>query len=166
MVKIVEADGRPRPGVKKFMIDTAAELSSIDISNCTPGSIAVCIENSKTYMLSGSNVWVEVNFKSGGGSGSSSLPIHICSVQEYDSTTRIPTIQSPEKNMFYLVPAADGTSPNMFMEYIYINNDWEIFGVVAIDLSGYMLKEDYEVENWTFTLENGSTVTKKVVIEL
>ena len=59
----------------------------------------------------------------------------------------------------------------MFMEYIYANNSWELFGSVAIDLSDYatkaevLKKADYSVEEWTFTLEDDSTVTKKVVVE-
>ena len=64
--------------------------------------------------------------------------IHICSSEEYDSTTRVPTIQTPDERTFYLVPSEDGTSPDLFVEWAYINNAWEMFGSASIDLSGYL----------------------------
>lgn len=159
-------EGHEVANTYRFIIDTATELADVP-TNVAVGSEAWCIENSKKYMLNGSGVWTEVNFKSGGGSGSSSsnLPIHICTSSEYDASTRVPNILTPDENIFYLVPAANGASPNMFIEYIYTNDAWEIFGSVAIDLSGVMMTEDYSSETWTFTLTDGTTTTKKVVIE-
>lgn len=107
-----------------------------------------------------------------GGGGSRNLPIHICSSSEYDAETHVPTISSPSTDMFYLVPAPNGTSPDMFIEYIYVNDDWEVFGSVSIDVTQFakddevMKLADYDSETWTFTLEDDTTVTKKVVIEL
>lgn len=67
-----------------------------------------------------------------------SFEIHICSSSEYDSTTRIPTIANPDEKTFYLVPSEDGTSPDLFVEWAYVNNAWEMFGSASIDLSGYL----------------------------
>ena len=67
-----------------------------------------------------------------------SFEIHICSSTEYDSTTRIPTVQNPDEKTFYLVPSEDGTSPDLFVEWAYVNNAWEMFGSASIDLSGYL----------------------------
>ena len=64
--------------------------------------------------------------------------IHICSSEEYNSTTRLPTIQNPDERTFYLVPSEDGTSPDLFIEWAYVNNAWEMFGSASIDLSGYL----------------------------
>ena len=64
--------------------------------------------------------------------------IHICSSAEYDSTTRTPTIQTPDERTFYLVPSEDGTSPDLFVEWAYVNNAWEMFGSASIDLSEYL----------------------------
>lgn len=170
MISIISEEGHKKYRIYEYVIDSSSEISNLP-DKAQAGSVAYCIENSKTYMKNHSNQWIEVNFKSGGGSGSKNLPIHICTVMEYNAVTRIPTIENPDTNMFYLVPAANGTSPNMFMEYIYANNSWELFGSVAIDLSDYatkaevLKKADYSVEEWTFTLEDDSTVTKKVVVE-
>lgn len=73
--------------------------------------------------------------------------IHICSSTEYDSTTRIPTIQNPDERTFYLVPSEDGTSPDLFVEWVYINNAWEMFGSASIDLSNYVTNTDYATAN-------------------
>lgn len=67
-----------------------------------------------------------------------SFEIHICSSAEYDSTTRVPTIQNPDEKTFYLVPSEDGASPDLFVEWAYVNNAWEMFGSASIDLSGYL----------------------------
>lgn len=37
-----------------------------------------------------------------------------------------------------MVPSEDGTSPDLFTEWVYINNAWEMFGSAKIDLSGYL----------------------------
>lgn len=63
---------------------------------------------------------------------------HICTSGEYDPTTRVPTIQNPDTNVFYLVPAESGSSPDMFVEWIYANNAWEMFGSASVDLTGYV----------------------------
>lgn len=52
---------------------------------------------------------------------------------EYDPVTRIPTITDPDDSTFYLVPAADPVSPDLFVEWIYINNNWEMFGSATIE---------------------------------
>lgn len=76
------------------------------------------------------------------------LPIHICTASEYDPTTRVPTIQNPTSDTFYLVPAEDGTSPDMFTEWVYTNNAWEMFGSARVDLSNYVqqsvIAEEYD----------------------
>jgi len=72
------------------------------------------------------------------GEPATDMEIHICSASEYDSETRIPTITSPNDKTFYLVPTEDGTSPDLFTEWVYVNGAWEMFGSAKIDLSGYL----------------------------
>ena len=72
------------------------------------------------------------------GEPATDMDIHICSSSEYDSETRIPTIAQPDSKTFYLVPTSDGTSPDLFTEWVYVNNAWEMFGSMKIDLSGYL----------------------------
>lgn len=75
---------------------------------------------------------------------------HICGVGEYDSTTLVPTIQDPSSKKFYLVPNQNGSSPDLFTEWIYKNNAWEIFGSARIEIP----VTDVQI-NGTSILNNG-----------
>lgn len=67
------------------------------------------------------------------------MNIHICAQGEY-GINGIPTIQNPDTQTFYLVPSGEGN--DMFVEWIYTNNKWEIFGGARVDLSDYALKSE------------------------
>lgn len=86
------------------------------------------------------------------GEPATDMEIHICSASEYDAETRIPTIANPNDKTFYLVPTEDGTSPDLFTEWVYVNNAWEMFGSMKIDLSGYLT--DVQI-NGTSIVQNG-----------
>ena len=87
------------------------------------------------------------------------ISFHICSVSEYDATTRKPTISNPETNVFYLVPGEDASDPDLFVEWIYANNAWEMFGSASIDLSGYATKADTVLDT---TLSRGRAANTTV----
>lgn len=78
------------------------------------------------------------------------LNFHICSQTEYDATTRVPTVQSPEDDTFYLVPSASVTSPDLFVEWIYVNNAWEMFGSATVDLT----QIEQDIDDLKETLNN------------
>lgn len=61
------------------------------------------------------------------------LAIHICVEGEYDPVTLQPTIQNPAEKQIYLVPG--GKDNNLYSEWVWINNAWELFGSASIDLS-------------------------------
>lgn len=81
------------------------------------------------------------------GEPGTNMEIHICSITEYDANTRVPTIVNPDSSTFYLVPSQDGTSPDLFTEWVYVNNAWEMFGNVSVDLSNYVMNTDYATLN-------------------
>jgi len=81
-----------------------------------------------------------------------SIDLHICAQGEYDSTTRVPTIQNPDSRTFYLVPNEDSGASNAYTEWLYANGAWERFGAQVIDLSGYATKADTVLET---TLSRG-----------
>lgn len=56
------------------------------------------------------------------------IPIHICTSGEYDHETLMPTIENPNEDEFYLVPAND-SGEDMYIEWIFTQgNRWERFG--------------------------------------
>ena len=90
------------------------------------------------------------------GEPATDMDIHICSITEYDANTRVPTIENPNSSTFYLVPSEDGTSPDLFTEWVYVNNAWEMFGSASVDLSGYL----------TDVTVNGTSVVTDGVAEI
>lgn len=85
------------------------------------------------------------------------MRIHICTAQEYDASTGIPTVQNPDTQTFYLVPG--GNSGNLYIEWVYVDNAWERFGSADIDLSGYALKSDTVLDT---TLSRGRAANTEV----
>lgn len=70
MFNLVSTSGKTAYGVKEFVVDLETDIPSIDISNCSFGSVVFVIENSKYFMLNSSKQWVKVELSSGGGSSS------------------------------------------------------------------------------------------------
>lgn len=87
---------------------------------------------------------------------------HVCASDEYDSTTYVPTFRG-EKGVIYLVPkplnqteigdesivgsAVVGTASvaimkNVYYEYIYNIDSFEMIGDVKVDLTGYLKDTD------------------------
>ena len=91
------------------------------------------------------------------GEPATDMDIHICSASEYDSETRIPTIANPDDKTFYLVPTEDGTSPDLFTEWVYVNNAWEMFGSASVDLSGYLT--DVQVNGTSVVTDGVANIT-------
>lgn len=92
-------------------------------------------QNSTNPVTSG-GVWTEIDALSTRIDNINNFSFHICTSAEYDPTTYVPTIQNPDPTTFYLVP--DGSGNDVFTEWIYVNNAWEIFGTAKVDLSNYV----------------------------
>ena len=70
--------------------------------------------------------------------------IYLCSASEtttLEDGTNVPNIESPNSSVVYLVSSGDA-APNMWLEYIWVNEAWEQWGSTTIDLTGYAT-EDY-----------------------
>lgn len=55
-----------------------------------------------------------------------------------------PIISTPSTSTIYLVPN-DGTGSNVYNEYVYINNNFELIGSTEFDLSDYVKQSDLVV---------------------
>lgn len=69
----------------------------------------------------------------------SSLEIHICTAQEYDAQTGMPTVQNPYEKTFYLVPGGKGN--NLYIEWVYLDNKWEQFGSATVKIDVATVEE-------------------------
>ena len=61
------------------------------------------------------------------------MSYHYCSTGEYDTTTGVPTIASPDPETFYLAPSVSSASD--FNAYYYKDNEWVLFTTVELDLT-------------------------------
>lgn len=59
-----------------------------------------------------------------------------------------------QTNVIYLVPKNPSGTNDIYNEYAYINNTWEMLGTTQIDLSDYVT-----ITNLTNTLSNYATTT-------
>lgn len=50
--------------------------------------------------------------------------------------------ETGEANVIYLVPKQDEDENNVFDEYLYVNDEWELIGSTDIDLSNYYTKSE------------------------
>lgn len=74
-----------------------------------------------------------------------SVELHKCTEAEYNPTTMLPTITNPNSSTIYLVPKDGDESNNVYIEYIYVNNDFEKIGDTEVDLSNYWNKTELTV---------------------
>lgn len=78
---------------------------------------------------------------------------------------KLPT-ENIDESKVYLVGLQDPTEGNRFLEYVYIDGQWELWGTVAIefDVDEFVKKSELKSEKWEFTLEDGTVITKDVLI--
>lgn len=84
----------------------------------------------------------EQGLKGDKGDPGDSFALHICTSTEYDPETRVPTIASPNALTMYLVPSEEPGGNDLFVEWVYVNRTWEMFGSASIDLSQYAKIDD------------------------
>lgn len=68
--------------------------------------------------------------------------------------------ETGEANVIYLVPKETEDENNIFDEYLYINDEWELIGTTDIDLSNYLAKDN--ITSYTPTSDY-NPATKKYV---
>lgn len=71
--------------------------------------------------------------KNSGGSGKGA---------KIEVVTELP--ETGESNVIYLVPKQDEDENNVFDEYLYVNDEWELIGTTDIDLSNYYTKSEID----------------------
>lgn len=78
---------------------------------------------------------------------------------KYIKVDELPT-EDIDTECIYLVPNNSEDEENMFTEYLYINGEWEIFGINKIELENYYTKED--IDNKHF-ISNSNVEDGKIV---
>ena len=94
--------------------------------------------------------------------GVDGLKIHICTSEEYDATSKTPTIEKPNTSLIYLVPTSE-ESGDLFDEFIWTGEAWERFGAGSVKIQNPDWNENDStsaayIENRPFYMKSGKTV--------
>ena len=126
----------------EHICDTAADMAAIERRYITLGSVCIVLQGEsgamEVYMADSDKEWHDV-IVTGGGSGSgesapAGLSLYICTSSEVANGK--PDVEAPTEGVLYLVPSGN-ESGNLYDEYVYVNDAWELFGGASIDLTGY-----------------------------
>lgn len=123
----------------EHICDTRADMSNIERKYITLGSVCIVLQGEndamEVYMADSSKEWHDIIIAGSSESSSAAgLSLHICTSSEISNGK--PNISLPLEGVLYLVPSGN-TTGNLYDEYVYVNNQWELFGGASIDLSGY-----------------------------
>lgn len=133
--------------------DTAASSKAVktayDLANgkADPGDIPTISKSStvasditddtKTVSPKAMKTWVDAQEFALVSQIPEAFSLYVCGAGEYDTTTGVPTLQSPDNHHLYLTP--NGTS---YREYVYTGTDYELVGDTTVDLSNYVQTTD------------------------
>lgn len=139
--------------------DTTEEIQNIPKEYSTLGSIAIAVNDEQeglaVYICNSNKEWIPLVAGASIPSGGGGVSVHICGEREYDTKTGLPTVELPLENTIYFTPGGEG-SGNLYNEYIYVDDDWELFGTSTI--SGNT------AANWTAeSNENGYIFNKPYI---
>lgn len=127
----------------EHICDTAADMAAIERKYITLGSVCIVLQGEsgamEVYMADSDKEWHDVIVTGGSGSGSgesapAGLSLYICTSSEVANGK--PDVDTPTEGVLYLVPSGN-ESGNLYNEYVYVNDAWELFGGASIDLTGY-----------------------------
>jgi len=79
---------------------------------------------------------------------------------KFEKVTELP--QTGVNGVFYLVPAQNANSKNIYNEHIYIDGRWEFLGSTEVDLSGYALKTEVPTKVSQLTNDSGYLTANNV----
>lgn len=105
--------------------------------------------NGTSILGSGNIVTPDTKYKAGTGvqiTADNTINVTL-DTELFEVVTALPT-KDIKKNKIYLVPSSTATEKNIYIEYIYVNDKWEIVGQVQadVDLSDYYKKEETDAK--------------------
>ena len=72
---------------------------------------------------------------------------------------------NPQSNIIYLIPKNPAEQDDIYNEWIYVNNNWELIGTTEIDLSNYYTKSEID-QIMAETSEDISTLLEQIVQQI
>lgn len=119
--------------IYRHVCSNRAELNTIPENQITLGSSAIVgsVEGQQeTYFADSRKKWNIVAMSTEATIDNSF--VHICTTEEYNSETGLPTIEEPLSDTIYLVPTNNEVN-HQFDEYIWVDNEWQLIGTRTIN---------------------------------
>lgn len=114
-----------------YICDTMEDMASIDLAYTMVGSTCMVLygTNGKltVYRMTEEDGWQLLQMDNA-SHAANAIRTHVCDQVEI-SDSGLPIIEEPDSNTYYLIPINAGTN-NIYKEYIWLNDAWELFGSV------------------------------------
>lgn len=122
----------------EHICDTTEDMAFIEQKYITLGSTCVVLQGEgggmEVYMADSNKEWHDIMVTGGNEMTTAGLELHVCTAAEVQNGK--PNIETPLESTLYLVPSGS-ESGNLYDEYIYVNEQWELFGGARVNMDGY-----------------------------
>lgn len=122
----------------EHICDTTEDMAFIEQKYITLGSTCVVLQGEgggmEVYMADSNKEWHDIMVTGGNEATTAGLELHVCTAAEVQNGK--PNIETPLESTLYLVPSGS-ESGNLYDEYVYVNEQWELFGGARINMNGY-----------------------------
>ena len=154
------------PATKKYVDDSTSDkitINDIPTELPNPESLTIQVNGANLDTYDGSEVKT-VNIQAATEEYVKQL-ISTIQTASFEVVDTLPE-SDIKSNAIYLVPSNVSGLNNIYDEYIYVNNKWELIGNTSIDLSQYATKEyvdDKDINNVKYTTDNNVELKNHIV---
>lgn len=133
----------------EHICDTTEDMAFIERKYITLGSTCVVLQGEgggmEVYMADSNKEWHDIMVTGGNEMTPAGLELHVCTAAEVQNGK--PNVDTPLESTLYLVPSG-AESGNLYDEYVYVNEQWELFGGARVSLDGYATETWVQQQNY------------------
>lgn len=142
----------------EHICDTTEDMAFIERKYITLGSTCVVLQGEgggmEVYMADSNKEWHDIMVTGGNEATPAGLELHVCTSAEVQNGK--PKIDTPLESTLYLVPSG-AESGNLYDEYVYVNEQWELFGGARVSLDGYATESWVQQQNYLTSVPHASS---------
>lgn len=142
----------------EHICDTTEDMAFIERKYITLGSTCVVLSGDsggmEVYMADSNKEWHDIMVTGGNEAITAGLELHVCTAAEVQNGK--PNVDTPLESTLYLVPSG-AESGNLYDEYVYVNEQWELFGGARVSLDGYATESWVQQQNYLTSVPHASS---------
>ena len=142
----------------EHICDTTEDMAFIERKYITLGSTCVVLSGDsggmEVYMTDSNKEWHDIMVTGGNEAITAGLELHVCTAAEVQNGK--PNVDTPLESTLYLVPSG-AESGNLYDEYVYVNEQWELFGGARVSLDGYATESWVQQQNCLTSVPHASS---------